>query len=107
MEKKKFIIKSLYEEFEKGKSNINNILEKFTEDEETISIITEIMADDYEIKNDKKAIEDLVKNYQKERLLARKKELLDELSNENLDSEQARALEKELNNTIVKLAQNK
>ena len=106
-EKNKKIIKSLYEEFEKGNSNINNILEKFTEDEETISIITEIMADDYEIKNDKKAIEDLVKNYQKERLLARKKELLDELSNENLDSEQARALEKELNNTIVKLAQNK
>lgn len=106
-EKNKKIIKSLYEEFEKGNSNINNILEKFTEDEEAISIITEIMADDYEIKNDKKAIEDLVKNYQKERLLARKKELLDELSNENLDSEQARVLEKELNNTIVKLAQNK
>ncbi len=106
-EKNKKIIKSLYEEFEKGNSNINNILEKFTEDEEAISIITEIMADDYEIKNDKKAIEDLVKNYQKERLLARKKELLEELSNENLDSEQARLLEKDLNNTIVKLAQNK
>ena len=106
-EKNKKIIKSLYEEFEKGNSNINNILEKFTDDEEVISIITEIMADDYEIKNDKKAIEDLVKNYQKERLLARKKELLEELSNENLDSEQARLLENELNNTIVKLAQNK
>lgn len=106
-EKNRQIIKSLYEEFEKGNSNINNILEKFNDDEETLSIITEIMADDYEIKNDKKAIEDLVKNYQKEKLLNRKKELLEQLSDENIDDEQTKLLEKELNNIIVELVKNK
>ena len=106
-EKNKKIIKSLYEEFENGNSNINNILEKFNDDEEIISIITEIMADDYEIKNDKKAIEDLVRNYQKERLLGRKKELVEELSDESLNAEEMKALEKELNDIIVKLAQNR
>ena len=97
----------MYEEFENGNSNINNILEKFNDDEEIISIITEIMADDYEIKNDKKAIEDLVRNYQKERMLGRKKELVEELSDESLNGEEIKALEKELNDIIVKLAQNK
>lgn len=106
-EKNSQIIKSLYEEFEKGNSNINNILEKFNDDEIILSIITEIMADDYEIKNDKKAIEDLVKNYQKERLLNRKKELLEQLSDENIDNEQTKLLEKELNNIIVELVKNK
>lgn len=104
-EQNKKIIKRLYEEFEKGNSNINNILEKFNEDEEIISIITGIMADDYEIKNDKKAIEDLVKNYQKERLLNRKKEIINSLNDANLDIQESKELEKELHDIIIKLAQ--
>ena len=104
-EQNKKIVKSLYEEFEKGNSNINNILEKFNEDEEIISIITGIMADDYEIKNDKKAIEDLIKNYQKERLLNRKKEIINSLNNVNLGFHESESLEKELQDIIIKLAQ--
>lgn len=104
-EQNKKIIKSLYEEFEKGNSNINNILEKFNEDEETISILTGIMADDYEIKNDKKAIEDLVKNYQKERLLNRKKEIINELNNARGDAQETKTLERQLNDIIIKLSQ--
>ena len=104
-EQNKKIIKILYEELEKGNSNINNILEKFNEDEEIISIITGIMADDYEIKNDKKAIEDLVKNYQKERLLNRKKEIINSLNDANLDIQESKSLEKELHDIIIKLAQ--
>ncbi len=103
-EKNKKIIKCLYEEFEKGNSNINNILEKFNEDEETISIITGIMAEDYEIKNDKKAIEDLIKNYQKERLLNRKKEIINGLNDESLNEQQSKELEKELHDIIAKIA---
>ena len=67
-EENKEIMKKLYEEFEKGNSNISNILEIFNENEEIISILTGLMADDYEIKDDKKAIEDLINNYKKERL---------------------------------------
>ena len=63
------------------------------------------MADDYEIKNDKKAIEDLVNNYQKERLLNRKKEIINNLSSSSLESGIAKDLEKELHDIIIKLAQ--
>ena len=104
-ENNKKIIKCLYEEFEKGNSNINNILERFNEDQETISRITEIMADDYEIKNDKKAIEELVNNYQKERLQNRKKEIISSLNEVSMD--EAKVLEEELHDIIIKLAKMK
>ena len=104
-ENNKKIIKCLYEEFEKGNSNINNILERFNEEQETISRITEIMADDYEIKNDKKAIEELVNNYQKERLQNRKKEIISSLNEVSMD--EAKVLEEELHDIIIKLAKMK
>lgn len=104
-EQNKKIMQKLYEEFEKGNSNINNILEIFNDDEEIISILTEIMADDYEIKDDKKAIEDLINNYKKEKLIARKKEIINSLNSQNIDKQETASLEKELQNTILELAQ--
>ena len=104
-EKNREIMKKLYEEFEKGNSNINNILEQFNEDQEIISILTGIMAYDYEIKDDKKAIEDLIKNYKKEKISTRKKEIINSLSDSNISKEEASKLEKELHDIIIKLAQ--
>ena len=104
-EQNKKIMQKLYEEFEKGNSSINNILEIFNDDEEIISILTELMADDYEIKNDKKAIEDLINNYKKERLLNRKKEIIEELSSVESNSQESIDLEKQLHEIIIKLAQ--
>ena len=101
----KKIIKCLYDEFEKGNSNINNILEIIGDDEETINKITQIMAYDYEIKNDKKAIEELVRNYQKERMQNRKKEIIAKLN--NAEGEEAKKLEAELHELIVKIAKMK
>ena len=106
-EENKKIMQKLYEEFEKGNSNISNILEIFNDNEEIISILTELMADDYEIKDDKKAIEDLINNYKKEKLANRKKEIIDYLNNENIDKEEATNLEKELHDIIIRLAQMK
>ena len=101
----KKIMQKLYEEFEKGNSNINNILESFGDDEEIIGLLTGIMADDYEIKDDKKAIEDLINNYKKERLMNRKKEIIEELNGSEISSQEIVALEKELHDIIIKLAQ--
>ena len=53
------IAKKLYEEFEKGNSNINGILDNLNEEEQ--SHVTEIMADDYEIKDMEKAIDDVIR----------------------------------------------
>ncbi len=104
-EENKKIMQKLYEEYEKGNSNINNILDVFNDSEEIISILTEIMADDYEIENDKKAIEDLINNYKKEKLTNRKKEIIDSLSNKNIDKQEEINLEKELHDIIINLAQ--
>ena len=106
-EENKKIMQKLYEEFEKGNSNINNILEIFNDNDEIISILTGIMADDYEIKNDKKAIEDLINNYKKEKLTNRKKEIINLLNDKNIDKNEAVNLEKELQEIIIKLAQMK
>ena len=98
----KKIVKCLYEEFEKGNSNISNILELLENDEQAISRITEIMADDYEIKDDNKAIDELINNYQREKLKDRKQEIVSLLSNSN--EEDSKELEKELHDIILKLA---
>ena len=104
-EENKKIMQKLYEEFEKGNSNISNILETFNDEEEIISILTGIMADDYEIKDDKKAIEDLINNYKKERLMNRKKEIIEELNDREISSQEISNLEQELHDIIIKLSQ--
>lgn len=94
------IVKKLYEEFEKGNSNINNIIDILGEEEQ--NHITEIMADDYEINNVEKAIDDIMKSYEKDKLNSRKFEII-ELLEENLETNQKKELEKELNEIMIRL----
>ena len=99
------IMRRLYEEFEKGNSNINSLVDMFADDEQVVNALTEIMADDYEIEDNKKALDDVINNYQKEKLMARRNEIIQSLNNANLDKEKANELEKELHTLIIKLAQ--
>ncbi len=62
------------------------------------------MADDYEIKNDEKAVLDLINNYRKEKLINRKKEIINSLNGEELSSQELASLEKELQDLIIELA---
>ena len=62
-----------------------------------------IMADDYEIDNLEKAIDDIMQIYEKEKLNNRKFEIL-ELLDKTTDSNEKSELGKELNNIIIKLA---
>ena len=94
------IVKKLYEEFEKGNSNINSIIDNL--DEKQQSHITEIMADDYEIDDVEKAIDDIMQSYEKQRLNERKFEILELLEN-NPDENNKKMLEKELNDIILRL----
>lgn len=94
------IVKKLYEEFEKGNSNINNIIDMLGEEEQ--NHITEIMADDYEINNVEKAIDDIMQSYEKDKLNSRKFEII-ELLEHNLETNQKKELEKELNDIMMRL----
>ena len=95
------IAKKLYEEFEKGNSNINGILDNLSEEEQ--NHVTAILADDYEIKNIEKAIDDIMQSYEKDRLDQRKFEILEMLET-NLEDGKKKELEKELSNIIIRLA---
>ncbi len=96
----KEIIRKLYEEFQKGNSNINSIIDNLEEDER--NHITEIMADDYEIEDVEKAIDDIMQSYEKQSLNDRKFEIL-ELLEHNQEIEEKKKLEKELNDIILRL----
>ena len=101
------IAKKLYEEFEKGNSNINAILDKMNEEEQ--NHITEILADDYELDDIEKAIDDVMQSYEKERLVNRKIEIIEKLesNNETIDQEEKNKLEKELTDIIIRVAKMK
>ena len=62
------ILKKMYEEFQKGNINTNQIVDWF-QDENIISRITEIMAEDFEITDVNKAIDDLINVYEKQKLV--------------------------------------
>lgn len=97
------IVSALYEELEKEDSNINLVLDKI-EDEDIKSHLTEIMAEDYGISdtNDTKAIEDILKKYEREKLEKRRDELIS-LSSKETDAIKRKELGKELNDIILKL----
>ena len=95
------IAKKLYEEFEKGNSNINGIID--TLEQEQQNQITMIMAEDYEIENLEKAIDDIIQAYKRDKLNNRKLEIL-ELLEQTSNDEEKKELEKELSNIIITLA---
>lgn len=95
------IVRKLYEEFEKGNSNINSIIDMLEEEEQ--SHITEIMANDDEIADVEKAIDDIMHSYEKDKLNERKFEILALLEG-NLETNQKQDLEKELMEIVVRLA---
>ncbi len=100
----KEILKKLYEELEKGNINTNNILDWF-EDEKMVSHITEIMADDFEITDINKALDDIISIYEKEKLIHKRDEILTKLQNSsNLSTEETKKIENDLNDIISKLA---
>ena len=95
------IYQKLYEEFEKENNNINSILDNLSEEEQ--NHIKAILADDYEIDNIEKAIDDIMQSYEKDKLNERKFEII-ELLETNIEDGQKRDLEKELSNIIIRLA---
>ena len=97
----KKIAQKLYEEFEKGNSNINGIIDNLDQDQQ--NQITMIMAEDYEIEDLEKAIDDIIQAYKRDKLNNRKLEILEKLE-QTSNIEEKRELEKELSNIIITLA---
>ena len=107
LEQNEKIVKKMYEEFEKGKSNIEDILGLLDGQEDCISQVTAIMAEDFEITDIDKCIEDVLYIYVREKLISRKNEIIKTLENPELSKDEAKNLEQELSNIIIKLAKRK
>ena len=105
-ERNRKIIKKLYEELEKGDS-INNVLDLF-DDEDIINFLTWVMAYDFEIVEVNKCIDDILNNYEKDKLISMRNEIVQTLENaDNLTKEETASLEQSLSEIIVKLAKMK
>jgi len=97
----KKILKKMYEEYENGNSNINNVLNYFNEDEEAMSRLTEVMADEYQIKNDGKAIKNAINTYKIEKLDSKKMELIEKQQMPGLSKEEEIEIIQEINKIII------
>ena len=101
------IIETIYEYIDSGREISNNILDNM-EDTELIGHLTNIMADDYEIVDTKKGVDDLINSYNKEIIMERRNEILQELENHDAHTKEEIAnYEKELNEIILTLAKMK
>lgn len=103
--KNKEIISVLFDKI-KNNENMQNVLVNF-EDEETINYITGILAYDFEITDLNKAIDDIEKNYLRERNVTRRNQIVRELENTNLSNDEKIKLESELNQIILDLVKMK
>ena len=101
-EENKEILKEIYNALENGNNNINSVLDHI-DSEKIQGHLTEIMAEDYGITDNKKAIEDLLKKYELEKLESERDRLIEELNNAS-DSDKKRNIGKELNNIVLVLS---
>jgi len=102
----KIILTKMYEEIEKG--NINNDILNYFEDENIINHISKIMTIEMEINDIDKCIDDILSAYEKEKLIDRRKEIIEKLKDsQNMDKAELNRLEDELSNILVKLNKNK
>ncbi|MBQ3409033.1 MAG: DNA primase [Clostridia bacterium] len=106
-ERNKKIIQKLYEELENGNNNVTTILDVFKE-EDIVNHLSGIMATDFEITEVKKCIDDVIINYEKDKLIAKRNNIIKQLENTNeITKDEVASLERELSELIIKLARMK
>ena len=98
--------KNIYEKILELKNNSDDIYNRLVniEDEEFQSSLSEILFSEYEINSVEKFTEDIINNYEKNKLNYRKNEILKLLNEKTLQNEEIISLENELNNIIKELA---
>ena len=98
--------KNIYNKILELRNNGNNIDKELTniEDEEFQASLSEILFSEYEINSVEKFTEDMINNYEKNKLNSRKDEILTLLKDKGLEKEEMIRLEEELNQIIMELA---
>ena len=100
----KEILEKLYDEVKKGNSNISSILNLF-EDQEKINYISGIITSEYEILDKEKALMDTIVSINREKLMKRRNDIIEQLDNStSFSKEEISELENELSKIIIELA---
>ena len=86
-----------------GDINNRSFLDLF-EKEEDVSYLTGILAEDFNITDIDKLIEDISNNIKKDKLESKKYDILHKLKTDNLTNDETNQLERELSNIIIELA---
>ncbi|MBR3672921.1 MAG: hypothetical protein IKN65_01310 [Clostridia bacterium] len=96
----------MYEEYEKGNIiNEGNVLDLFQDDEDIVNFLTWVMAYDFEITDVDKAINNILSNYEKDKLIFMRNEIVEALENtDNLTKDEIANLEQNLSDIIMQLA---
>ena len=93
-QKNKQILHKMYEELEKGNSNIVNTLDIFS-DEDIVNHLSGIMATDFEIAEVTKCIDDVINNYEKDKLITKRNDIIKKLEHtDKLTKDEIANLEK-------------
>lgn len=108
IQENKEIIKKIYESYSNKditSFNTNKILDYFSENQKAISILSRIMAED-EINSieAKKMLDNILDIYKKEKLIKRKNEIIEILTNKDKSNQDLKQLEKELQHIIIKIS---
>ncbi len=100
------IIETLYNKYEETNTDIEDFLILF-EDENVVNKLSSIMIENEENFDIDKCLQDVIKNFNKEKLLIERNNIIQKLKNPNLSSEEILKLESELSKILVKIAQSK
>ena len=92
---------SIDEEIDESFPSIDHL----DEEEEIVNYLSGIMAEDFEIVDLNKCIDDLLNTYNKEKLLTTRNDIIKKLEDtSNMTEEEIKDLEKKLNDVILRLA---
>ena len=100
------IIEKLYKKYEETNSDIEDFLILF-EDEQVVNKLSSIMMENEENFDVDKCLQDVIKNFNKEKLITERNYIIQKLKDQNLSSEETLKLESELSKVLVKIAQSK
>lgn len=103
VEKYKKVYNTILEIINNGNTNIYNSLSNI-EDSDFQSNLSEIMFSEYEISSVDKFLNDILNNYEKNKLSSRKLEILKLIKTQNLSKSEVAELENELSEIITRLA---
>ena len=100
------IIETLYNKYKETNTDIEDFLILF-EDEKAVNKLSSIMMESEENFDVDKCLQDVIKNFNKEKLLIERNNIIQKLKNPNLSSEENLKLESELSKILIKIAQSK